>query len=83
MNKPNKMKCAHVQEDAVALLGVELTDGEEQMVYSHLSDCPHCRDEFRRDRKTWQAINAGIFVQRETWACGQCPYQARCLRGAQ
>ena len=33
--------------------------------------------------ETWQAINAGIFVQRETWACGQCPYQARCLRGMQ
>ena len=58
MNKPGNMKCAHVQEDAIALLGVELTDDEERMVYSHLSDCPRCREEFRRDRKTWQAVGA-------------------------
>ncbi len=41
----------------IALLGVELTDDEEQMVYAHLSDCPHCREQFRRDRKAWQAIS--------------------------
>ena len=58
MNKPSKMKCGHVQEDAIALLGVELTDDEEQMVYAHLSDCARCREEFRRDRVTWQAISA-------------------------
>lgn len=61
--KPNKMKCGCgpkcrcVQEDAIALLGVELTDEEEQKVFAHLSDCPHCRHEFRRDRKAWQAIS--------------------------
>jgi anti-sigma factor RsiW len=58
MNKPSKMKCERVQEDAIALLGVELTDDEEQMVYAHLSDCPRCREEFRRDRKAWQAISS-------------------------
>jgi len=29
--------------------------------------------------ETWMAINAGIFVKRESWACGQCPYRSRCL----
>jgi RecB family exonuclease len=29
--------------------------------------------------ETWQAIKAGIFVQRESWACSQCPYRSRCL----
>lgn len=57
MDKPNKMKCGRVQEDAIALLGVELTDDEEQMVFAHLSNCPHCRSEFRKDRKAWQAIS--------------------------
>jgi anti-sigma factor RsiW len=58
MSKPNKMKCEHIQEDAIALLGVELTDDEEQMVYTHMSNCPHCRDQFRRDRRAWRAIGA-------------------------
>lgn len=57
MKKPNGMKCGRVQEDAIALLGVELTDDEEQRVFSHLSDCPHCRGEFRKDRRAWQAIS--------------------------
>lgn len=57
MDKHSKMKCNHVQEDAVALLGVELTDEEEQAVFAHLSNCPHCREEFRRDRKAWRAIS--------------------------
>jgi len=56
MMKP--VKCERVQEDGIALLGVELTDGEEQMVYAHLSGCPRCREEFRRDRRTWRAIGA-------------------------
>jgi len=51
------MKCSHVQEDAIALLGVELNDEQEQRVYAHLSNCAHCREEFRRDRKVWQAIS--------------------------
>jgi CRISPR/Cas system-associated exonuclease Cas4 (RecB family) len=33
--------------------------------------------------ETWDAIQKQVFVQRESWACGQCPYQARCLRGVQ
>lgn len=57
MAKPSKMKCGHVQEDAIALLGVELTDEQEQAVYAHLSECPHCRAEFRKDRGAWQAIS--------------------------
>jgi anti-sigma factor RsiW len=57
MKEPNKMKCSRVQEDAIALLGVELTDDEEQKVFAHLSGCPHCREEFRGDRKAWQAIS--------------------------
>lgn len=28
---------------------------------------------------TWSAIQAGIFVKRESWACTQCPFQKRCL----
>lgn len=28
---------------------------------------------------TWSAIQAGIFVKRESWACMQCPFQKRCL----
>jgi len=51
------MTCERVQEDAIALLGVELTDSDEKTVYAHLSECPHCREEFRRDRKAWQAIS--------------------------
>lgn len=57
MDKPSKMKCGRIQEEAIALLGVELTDDEEQMVFAHLSNCPHCRSEFRKDRKAWQAIS--------------------------
>lgn len=57
MAKPSKMKCGHVQEDAIALLGIELTDEQEQAVYAHLSDCPHCREEFRKDRRAWRAIS--------------------------
>ncbi len=58
MDKPKKMKCERVQQDAIALLGVELTDDEERIIYAHMSDCPHCREEFRRDRKALQAISA-------------------------
>jgi len=28
---------------------------------------------------TWSAIQAGVFVKRESWACMQCPYRKRCL----
>jgi CRISPR/Cas system-associated exonuclease Cas4 (RecB family) len=28
---------------------------------------------------TWTAIQAGVFVKRESWACQQCPYRKRCL----
>jgi len=57
MDKPIKMKCGRVQEDAMALLGIELTDKQEQAVYAHLSTCPHCREEFRKDRRAWRAIS--------------------------
>ena len=30
-------------------------------------------------RDTWTAIQAGIFVKRESWACAQCPFKGRCL----
>lgn len=56
--KPNKTSCERVQEDAIALLGVELTDDEEQAVYEHMANCPHCREQFRRDRKTWRAVSS-------------------------
>ncbi len=29
--------------------------------------------------ETWTAIQTGIFVKRESWACAQCPYKGRCL----
>jgi CRISPR/Cas system-associated exonuclease Cas4 (RecB family) len=29
--------------------------------------------------ETWAAIQSGLFVKRESWACGQCPYRGRCL----
>lgn len=41
----------------MALLGIELTDEQEQAVFAHLSSCPHCREEFRKDRKAWRAIS--------------------------
>jgi hypothetical protein len=28
---------------------------------------------------TWTAIQSGIFIQRESWQCAQCPYKRRCL----
>jgi len=28
---------------------------------------------------TWSAIQAGVFMKRESWACMQCPYRKRCL----
>jgi len=28
---------------------------------------------------TWSAIQTGLFVKRESWACAQCPYKNRCL----
>jgi putative RecB family exonuclease len=28
---------------------------------------------------TWEAIRKGVFVQRESWGCAQCPYRERCL----
>lgn len=28
---------------------------------------------------TWSAIQAGVFVKRESWACMQCAYRKRCL----
>jgi anti-sigma factor RsiW len=62
MSKSGNMKCARVQEDAIALLGTELSDDEEQMVYAHLSGCRGCREEFRRDRRTWRAISASPAV---------------------
>jgi CRISPR/Cas system-associated exonuclease Cas4 (RecB family) len=27
----------------------------------------------------WDAIQKGVFVQREGWQCAQCPYRTRCL----
>ena len=29
--------------------------------------------------ETWSAIQTGLFVKRESWACAQCPYKGRCL----
>jgi CRISPR/Cas system-associated exonuclease Cas4 (RecB family) len=29
--------------------------------------------------ETWSAIQTGLFVKRESWACAQCPYKYRCL----
>ncbi len=29
--------------------------------------------------ETWSAIQTGLFVKRESWACAQCPYKNRCL----
>lgn len=34
-----------------------MTDDEERDVFTHLSDCPHCREEFRGDRRAWRAIS--------------------------
>lgn len=28
---------------------------------------------------TWSAIQTGLFVKRESWACAQCPFKGRCL----
>ena len=29
--------------------------------------------------ETWAAIQTGLFVKRESWACAQCPFKGRCL----
>jgi hypothetical protein len=29
--------------------------------------------------ETWSAIQTGLFVKRESWACSQCPFKGRCL----
>ena len=29
--------------------------------------------------EAWSAIKAGVFIQRESWQCAQCPYKKRCL----
>jgi CRISPR/Cas system-associated exonuclease Cas4 (RecB family) len=29
--------------------------------------------------ETWSAIQTGLFVKRESWACAQCPFKGRCL----
>ena len=29
--------------------------------------------------ETWTAIQTGLFVKRESWACAQCPFKGRCL----
>ncbi len=29
--------------------------------------------------ETWTAIQTGLFVKRESWACAQCPFKSRCL----
>ena len=29
--------------------------------------------------ETWSAIQTGLFVKRESWVCGQCPFKGRCL----
>ena len=29
--------------------------------------------------ETWSAIQSGLFVKRESWACAQCQYRGRCL----
>jgi len=29
--------------------------------------------------ETWSAIQTGLFVKRESWACQQCPFKGRCL----
>jgi CRISPR/Cas system-associated exonuclease Cas4 (RecB family) len=29
--------------------------------------------------ETWAAIQTGLFVKRESWACAQCPFRGRCL----
>ena len=29
--------------------------------------------------ETWGAIQKNVFLQREGWGCGQCPFQRRCL----
>src|SRR5205823_11250631 len=33
----------------------------------------------RQVADTWEAIQKGVFTQRESWACAQCPYRGRCL----
>ena len=57
--KHNKnANCSRIQQDAMAMIAVELTDGEEVNLYEHLAQCPTCRKEFRFDRKIWSALCA-------------------------
>ncbi|NLN76169.1 MAG: hypothetical protein GX139_07640 [Armatimonadetes bacterium] len=65
MKKTNTAKCSHMQHDALAMLGIELTDDEEADLFSHLAACPACRGEFRRDRNIWRAMGACPVVTAE------------------
>lgn len=58
MKKYKSADCKRIQQDALAMIGVELTDDEELGLYTHLADCPECRKQFRLDRKIWQALGA-------------------------
>jgi hypothetical protein len=64
---PNKRNhdCNRVQENALALLSVELNDEDEQRVYAHLSNCQHCREEFRADRRVWHTLSTCPVVKAE------------------
>ena len=49
--------CSGIQENAIALLGGQLTDEEEAAVMQHLAHCKTCREQFRRDRTLWMMLS--------------------------
>lgn len=58
MKKHTAANCLQFQRDAVAMMGVELSDDEEANLFDHLANCSLCRRELRRDRTVLRALNA-------------------------
>ncbi len=58
MKKHTAAKCLQFQQDAIAMMGVELSDDEEANLFDHLAHCPVCRLELRKDRRLLRALNA-------------------------
>lgn len=58
-----------------------VTKGKAPKVQCFEPHATHADTEKLKERvaNTWSAIQSGIFVQREGWQCGQCPFKRHCL----
>ncbi|MGI6295259.1 MAG: hypothetical protein ACOX3G_04160 [Armatimonadota bacterium] len=62
MKKHTAAKCLQFQQDAIAMMGVELSDDEEANLFDHLANCPVCRLELRKDRRLLRALNTSPVI---------------------